>query len=176
MSLYLSCKLAANLPGIKSWKVFWYKMSWRTRKSDQCFLYESRWFFKFFVFIKENPIKVLASFYMKVQIRPVPYISSILYVEKSEKLFHHRKNWGGSFAHRSSVGARCTRVPFTQLPAPCPDHEHHRGLHTRYLHNTLHYKQDPIDVFLEMKGGLIPNFHIHVSVSDLYIPTIGPPI
>ncbi len=24
--------------------------------------------------------------------------------------------------------------------------------------------------------GLIPNFHIHVSVSDLYIPTFGPPI
>jgi hypothetical protein len=24
--------------------------------------------------------------------------------------------------------------------------------------------------------GLIPNFHIHVSVSDLYIPTIGLPI
>ena len=24
--------------------------------------------------------------------------------------------------------------------------------------------------------GLVPNFHIHVSVSDLYIPTIGPPI
>jgi hypothetical protein len=23
--------------------------------------------------------------------------------------------------------------------------------------------------------GLIPNFYIHVSVSDLYIPTIGPP-
>ncbi len=24
--------------------------------------------------------------------------------------------------------------------------------------------------------GLRPNFHIHASVSDLYIPTIGPPI
>jgi hypothetical protein len=24
--------------------------------------------------------------------------------------------------------------------------------------------------------GLVPNFHIHVSVRDLYIPTIGPPI
>jgi hypothetical protein len=24
--------------------------------------------------------------------------------------------------------------------------------------------------------GLVPNFRIHVSVSDLYIPTIGPPI
>ncbi len=24
--------------------------------------------------------------------------------------------------------------------------------------------------------GLVPNFHIHVSMSDLYIPPIGPPI
>jgi hypothetical protein len=24
--------------------------------------------------------------------------------------------------------------------------------------------------------GLVPNYYIHVSVSDLYIPTIGPPI
>ena len=24
--------------------------------------------------------------------------------------------------------------------------------------------------------GLIPNFHIHVSMSDLYISTIGPPV
>jgi hypothetical protein len=24
--------------------------------------------------------------------------------------------------------------------------------------------------------GLVPNFHIHVFMSDLYIPTIGPPI
>ncbi len=34
----------------------------------------------------------------------------------------------------------------------------------------LHCKEDPIYVFPEMKlRGLIPNFHIHVSVSD--IPT-----
>jgi hypothetical protein len=25
-------------------------------------------------------------------------------------------------------------------------------------------------------NGLVPNFFIHVSVSDLYVPTIGPPI
>ncbi len=32
-------------------------------------------------------------------------------------------------------------------------------------------------VFLEMKlRGLIPNIHYHVSVSDLYIPMIGPHI
>ncbi len=41
----------------------------------------------------------------------------------------------------------------------------------------LHYKEDPIYVFPEIKlHTLVPNFHIHVSVSDLYIPTIGPPV
>ena len=35
----------------------------------------------------------------------------------------------------------------------------------------------PIYVFPELKlRGLLPNFYIHGSVSDLYIPTIGPPI
>jgi hypothetical protein len=35
----------------------------------------------------------------------------------------------------------------------------------------LHCKEDPIYVFLEIKlCGLVPNFHIHVSVIDLYIP------
>ncbi len=39
-----------------------------------------------------------------------------------------------------------------------------------------HSKEDPIYVFPEMNlRGLAPSFHIHVSVSDLYIPTIGPP-
>jgi hypothetical protein len=32
-------------------------------------------------------------------------------------------------------------------------------------------------IFPEMKlRGLVPSFHIHVSVSDLCFPTIGPPI
>jgi hypothetical protein len=40
-----------------------------------------------------------------------------------------------------------------------------------------HCKEDPIYAFPEMKlRGLVPSFHIHVSVSDLYIPWIGPPI
>jgi hypothetical protein len=35
----------------------------------------------------------------------------------------------------------------------------------------------PIYVFPELKlRGLVPSFYIHVSVSDLYFPTIGPPI
>jgi hypothetical protein len=40
-------------------------------------------------------------------------------------------------------------------------------------HGTKNSKQ----IFPEMKlHGLVPNFHIHVSLSDLYIPMIGPPI
>ncbi len=45
------------------------------------------------------------------------------------------------------------------------------------LTSRTHCKEDPIYVFPEMKlCGRVPDFHIHVSVSDLYIPTIGPPI
>jgi hypothetical protein len=45
------------------------------------------------------------------------------------------------------------------------------------VYSVLHCKQDLIDLFPEIKlCGLVPNFHIHVTVSDLYIPTIGPPI
>ncbi len=40
----------------------------------------------------------------------------------------------------------------------------------------LHCKENSINVLPEKKlRGLSPNFHIHVSVSDLYIPAIGPP-
>jgi hypothetical protein len=41
----------------------------------------------------------------------------------------------------------------------------------------LHCKDNPIYVFHEKRPrGHSPNFHIHVSVSDLYIPRIGPHI
>ncbi len=40
-----------------------------------------------------------------------------------------------------------------------------------------HCKENPIYVFLFWNlRGLSPNFHIHVFVSDLYIPRIGPHI
>jgi hypothetical protein len=41
----------------------------------------------------------------------------------------------------------------------------------------MHCEENPIYVFIfwELRG-LSPNFHIHVSVSDLYIPRIGPDI
>ncbi len=39
----------------------------------------------------------------------------------------------------------------------------------------LHCKENPIYVFLFWKlRSLSPNFHIHVSVSDVFIPRIGP--
>jgi hypothetical protein len=40
----------------------------------------------------------------------------------------------------------------------------------------MHCKENPIYVLPEKKLRVSPNFHIHVSVSDLYIPRIGPPL
>jgi hypothetical protein len=41
----------------------------------------------------------------------------------------------------------------------------------------LHCKEDPIYIFPEMKlRGFVSNFDIHVSVSDLYIPSVALPI
>jgi hypothetical protein len=38
----------------------------------------------------------------------------------------------------------------------------------------MHCTENSKQIFPEMKlRGLFPNFYIHVSVSDLYIPTIG---
>ncbi len=40
-----------------------------------------------------------------------------------------------------------------------------------------HCIENSKQIFPELKlRGLVPNSYIHVSVSDLYIPTIGPPI
>ena len=41
----------------------------------------------------------------------------------------------------------------------------------------MHCNENPIYVFLfwELRG-LSPNFHIHVPLSDLYIPMIGLPL
>jgi hypothetical protein len=46
-----------------------------------------------------------------------------------------------------------------------------------HVNSSLHCNANPIYVFLfwELRG-LSPNFHIHVSVSDFYIPRIGPHI
>ncbi len=46
-----------------------------------------------------------------------------------------------------------------------------------FKQSSLHCKEDPIYVFPEVKlRDLVPNLHMHVSVSDLYIFTICPPI
>jgi hypothetical protein len=40
--------------------------------------------------------------------------------------------------------------------------------------SVTHCNKNPIYVFPEKElRGLSPNFHIHVSLSDLYIPSIG---
>ncbi len=41
--------------------------------------------------------------------------------------------------------------------------------------STLQGKSIYVFLFWELRG-LSPNFHIHVLLSDLYIPRIGPPI
>jgi hypothetical protein len=47
---------------------------------------------------------------------------------------------------------------------------------TLWLRN-VYCKENPIYVLPVKKlRGFSPNIHIHVSVSDLYISTIGPPI
>jgi hypothetical protein len=47
----------------------------------------------------------------------------------------------------------------------------------RTLRDRTHWKETPIYVILYWKlRGLSPNFHIHVSVGDVYIPRIGPHI
>ncbi len=55
---------------------------------------------------------------------------------------------------------------------------------TKYVHTSwqssswsAHCNKNPINLFPEKEfRGLGPNFHIHVSVSDLYMPKIGPHI
>jgi hypothetical protein len=48
---------------------------------------------------------------------------------------------------------------------------------TLYCKGITHCIENPIYVFPEKEmRGLSPNFRIHVSVSDLYIPRIGPHI
>jgi hypothetical protein len=78
--------------------------------------------------------------------------------------------------------------PHTPLP-PCNVHQliNHaikNFLRRLHLHGPLpsaiwytHCNEKPIYVFLHWElRGLSPNFHIHVSVSDLYISSIGPHI
>ncbi len=49
------------------------------------------------------------------------------------------------------------------------------GFLLHFLEVRMHYKENAIYVFPEKElRGLSPNFHIHVSVADLYIPRIGP--
>jgi hypothetical protein len=50
-----------------------------------------------------------------------------------------------------------------------------RTLHTAILHTTQYRKSKQIFPEKELHG-LSLSFHIHASVSDLYIPTIGLPI
>ncbi len=61
--------------------------------------------------------------------------------------------------------------------APLQQRKHLVAQHFQIFSLYPHCKEDAIYVFPEMKLlGLVPISYIHVSVSDLYILTIGPPI
>jgi hypothetical protein len=64
-------------------------------------------------------------------------------------------------------------TPFNDLcNGYCPSQNHY------VLRHTAKTKYRNFETNIPRKGisGLSPNFHIHASVSDLYIPTIGLPI
>jgi hypothetical protein len=62
---------------------------------------------------------------------------------------------------------------YTYGSLPNPDGSHCKS----YLLVALHCNENPIYVFPEMElRGLSPNYLLHVSVSNLYIPRIGPHI
>jgi hypothetical protein len=47
---------------------------------------------------------------------------------------------------------------------------------TTHCKDTIHNTENSKQIFPEKESrGLSPNFHIHVSVSDLYIPTMDLP-
>jgi hypothetical protein len=62
------------------------------------------------------------------------------------------------------MSAACTSTPFRIMP---------NSMTTLQRQNAENLKQ----IFPEKEyRGLSPNFHIHVSVSELYIPTMGLPV
>jgi hypothetical protein len=71
-----------------------------------------------------------------------------------------------------------TRTGSTVTHFQLPPYEFHwatRQVRVVVSFRQLHCKDNTIYVFLFWElHGLSPNFHIHVSVSDLYIPRIGP--
>ena len=70
---------------------------------------------------------------------------------------------------KRSVHARCIYITSSNARTTQVPQEHA----VAYI-SILHCKENPIYVFLFWElPGLSPNFHIHVSVSDLYIPRIS---
>jgi hypothetical protein len=61
-------------------------------------------------------------------------------------------------------------------PLEGPKREMESYMRGRICNCTAKTKCRKLETNIPRKGmcGLSPNFHIHVSVSDLYIPTIGP--
>ncbi len=88
----------------------------------------------------------------------------------------------------SGSGAPTNRIPgpplFLMLPPPPPPSPQHKDdapyfLNVTYMYSPLYTTNTAMKIpfmysFSWIARGLSPNFHIHVSVSDLYIPRIGP--
>ena len=80
--------------------------------------------------------------------------------------------------HLDALGGRKPSDLLDEMLELCPTgYETVRSSCSSFSATSSHCNENPIYVFLfwELRG-LSPNFHIHVSVSDLYIPRIGPHI
>ncbi len=84
---------------------------------------------------------------------------------------------------RAEISVICTvmdgsyRLPWWIVPPAVAGAAAQRQASSNFRRWYAHCNENPIYVFLfwELRG-LSPNFHIHVSVSALYIPRIGPHI
>ncbi len=117
------------------------------------------------------PIFFGSLIHRKGRYAPLPsLIASLLLLHLRKINYFQKQNASLHARTRSAKGVYLSTGPprlwYIIFPAPRPTH---RAL--------PHCKENPIHVFLFWKlRDLIPNFHIHVSVSDLYIPRIGPHI
>ncbi len=91
--------------------------------------------------------------------------------------FPEKKYINGIFLAVLAVEGKRRRERRTFAPAPKQPAQSAQSLSEPVAHAAMHCNENPIYVFQfwELRGHS-PNFHIHVSVRDLYIPRIGPHI
>ncbi len=116
------------------------------------------------------------------QVNSKKYLSKLLVSAKKMAKFgsknrHHHEGLRRRWVIRNLQSKILLHRPFTECYLQCTVNAtigYAHAVHTTLQrHNTENSKQ----IFPEKElHGLSPNFHIHVSVSDLYISTIGLPI